>query len=66
MKKSTKKKQSVDNIPSDGGIIIVEDDIVFDRAQDNEMRKAYLEEHRSQSIRINIDSFIQAYLLHNS
>ena len=48
MKKSTKKKQSVDNIPSDGGIIIVEDDIVFDRAQDNEMRKAYLEEHRSQ------------------
>ena len=48
VKKSTKKKQSVDNIPSDGGIIIVEDDIVFDRAQDNEMRKAYLEEHRSQ------------------
>ena len=48
VKKSTKKKPPVDNLPSDGGIVIVEDDIIFDKAQDNEMRKAYLEEHRSQ------------------
>ena len=46
VKKSTKKKPPVDNLPSDGGIVIVEDDIIFDKAQDNEMRKAYLEEHR--------------------
>ena len=45
--KSTKKK--IKNEPmGDGGIVIVDDDIVIDQDKINEERRAYLEEARSQ------------------
>ena len=48
--KSTKsKKKKIKNEPmGDGGIIIVDDDIVIDQDKINEERRAYLEEARSQ------------------
>jgi len=48
--KSTKsKKKKIKNEPmGDGGIVIVEDDIVIDQDKINEERRAYLEEARSQ------------------
>ena len=48
--KSTKsKKKKIKNEPmGDGGIVIVDDDIVIDQDKINEERKAYLEESRSQ------------------
>ena len=48
--KSTKsKKKKIKNEPSgDGGIVIVDDDIVIDQDKINEERRAYLEEARSQ------------------
>jgi len=50
-KKSTKSKSKIKKIndePSDGGIVIVDDDIVIDQDKVNEERRAYLEEARSQ------------------
>jgi len=48
--KSTKlTKKKIKNEPiGDGGIIIVDDDIVIDQDKINEERRAYLEEARSQ------------------
>jgi hypothetical protein len=48
--KSTKlKKKEIKNEPiGDGGIVIVDDDIVIDQDKINEERRAYLEEARSQ------------------
>jgi len=48
--KSTKsKKKKIKNEPmGDGGIVIVDDDIVIDKDKINEERRAYLEEARSQ------------------
>ena len=48
--KSTKsKKKKIKNEPmGDGGILIVDDDIVIDQDKINEERRAYLEEARSQ------------------
>ena len=48
--KSTKSnKKKIKNEPiGDGGIVIVEDDIVIDQDKINEERRAYLEEARSQ------------------
>ena len=48
--KSTKsKKKKIKNEPmGDGGIVIVDDDIVIDQDKINEERSAYLEEGRSQ------------------
>ena len=50
-KKTTKSKSKAKKIneePSDGGIVIVDDDIVIDQDKVNEERRAYLEEARSQ------------------
>ena len=51
-KKSTKagksKVKKINEEPSDGGIVIVDDDIVIDQDKVNEERRAYLEEARSQ------------------
>ena len=53
-KKATKasatksKVKKINDEPSDGGIIIVDDDIVIDQDKVNEERRAYLEEARSQ------------------
>ena len=48
--KSTKlTKKKIKNEPiGDGGIVIVDDDIVIDQDKINEERRAYLEEARSQ------------------
>ena len=48
--KSTKltKKKIKDEPMGDGGIVIVDDDIVIDQDKINEERRAYLEEARSQ------------------
>ena len=48
--KSTKltKKKIKDEPIGDGGIVIVDDDIVIDQDKINEERRAYLEEARSQ------------------
>ena len=50
--KTRKKKSKIkknENEPSEnGGIVIVDDDIVIDQDQVNEERRAYLEEARSQ------------------
>ena len=48
--KSTKlTKKKIKNEPiGDGGIVIVDDDIVIDQDKVNEERRAYLEEARSQ------------------
>ena len=47
--KSTKSKKEIKNEPmGDGGIVIVDDDIVIDQDKINEERRAYLEEARSQ------------------
>ena len=48
--KSTKSnKNKIKNEPiGDGGIVIVDDDIVIDQDKVNEERRAYLEEARSQ------------------
>ena len=50
--KSTKsKKKKIKNEPmGDGGIVIVDDDIVIDQDKINEERRAYLEEARSQEV----------------
>jgi hypothetical protein len=50
--KSTKaKKEKIKNEPiGDGGIVIVDDDIVIDQDKINEERRAYLEEARSQEV----------------
>ncbi len=45
--KSTSKK-SKDESFGDGGIVIVEDDLIIDKEKINEERRAYLEEARSQ------------------
>ena len=48
--KSTKsKKKKIKNEPiGDGGIVIVDDDIVINQDKINEERRAYLDEARSQ------------------
>lgn len=46
--KSTKKKSKKDEPFSDGGIIIVDDDLGVDKEREIEERRAYLEEARSQ------------------
>ncbi len=48
--KSTKlkSKKRKDELYADGGVVIVDDDIVIDKEKVNEERKAYLEEARSQ------------------
>ena len=51
-KKTTKvgksKVEKINEEPSDGGIVIVDDDLVIDQDKVNEERRAYLEEARSQ------------------
>lgn len=44
----TKNKKIKDEPSGDGGIVIVDDDIVIDQDKINEERRAYLEEARSQ------------------
>ena len=44
----TKNKKIKDEPIGDGGIVIVDDDIVIDQDKINEERRAYLEEARSQ------------------
>ena len=46
--KSKSKAKKINDEPSDGGIVIVDDDIVIDQDKVNEERRAYLEEARSQ------------------
>ena len=45
---SKSKVKKINDEPSDGGIVIVDDDIVIDQDKVNEERRAYLEEARSQ------------------
>jgi hypothetical protein len=45
--KSKSKKTNIESF-GDGGIVIVEDDLVVDHEKINEERRAYLEEARSQ------------------
>jgi hypothetical protein len=47
-KASKSKAKKINDEPSDGGIVIVDDDIVIDQDKVNEERRAYLEEARSQ------------------
>ena len=47
-KTKTKSKKIKDESFGDGGIVIVDDDLVIDQEKINEERKAYLEEARSQ------------------
>jgi len=47
-KTSKSKAKKINDEPSDGGIVIVDDDIVIDQDKVNEERRAYLEEARSQ------------------
>ena len=47
-KASKSKVKKINDEPSDGGIVIVDDDIVIDQDKVNEERRAYLEEARSQ------------------
>lgn len=44
----SKSKNSNENSFGDGGIVIVEDDLVVDQEKINEERRAYLEEAKSQ------------------
>ena len=44
----SKSKKKYDEPAGDGGIVIVDDDIVIDKEKINEERRAYLEEARSQ------------------
>ena len=46
--KSKSKAKKINEEPSDGGIVILDDDIVIDQDKVNEERRAYLEEARSQ------------------
>jgi hypothetical protein len=46
--KKTKGKKVKDEPMGDGGIVIVDDDIIIDQEKINEERRAYLEEARSQ------------------
>ena len=47
--KAKSKKKKIKNEPiGDGGIVIVDDDIIIDQDKINEERRAYLEEARSQ------------------
>jgi len=46
--KSKTKSKKYDEPSGDGGIVIVDDDIVIDKEKVNEERRAYLEEARSQ------------------
>jgi len=47
-KSKSKTKKVKDEPMGDGGIVIVDDDIVIDQDKVNEERRAYLEEARSQ------------------
>ena len=47
-KSKSKTKKVKDEPMGDGGIVIVDDDIVIDQDKVNEERRAYLEESRSQ------------------
>lgn len=47
-KSKAKTKKVKDEPLGDGGIVIVDDDIVIDQDKVNEERRAYLEESRSQ------------------
>ena len=49
-KKTTrsKKKSKKDDVSTDFGIVIVDDDLTIDKAAELEERKAFLEEARSQ------------------
>ena len=44
------KSKKYDEPSGDGGIVIVDDDIVIDKEKVNEERRAYLEEARSQEV----------------
>ena len=44
----SKSKKKYDEPVGDGGIVIVDDDIMIDKEKINEERRAYLEEARSQ------------------
>ena len=44
----SKSKKKYDEPVGDGGIVIVDDDIIIDKEKINEERRAYLEEARSQ------------------
>jgi hypothetical protein len=47
-KAKTKSKKNNEESFGDGGIVIVEDDLVIDQEKINEERRAYLEEAKSQ------------------
>ncbi|MCJ8306580.1 MAG: hypothetical protein HRU07_05960 [Nitrosopumilus sp.] len=47
-KSKSKSKNTNENSYGDGGIVIVEDDLVVDQEKINEERRAYLEEAKSQ------------------
>jgi len=47
-KSKSKSKNSNEESFGDGGIVIVEDDLVVDQEKINEERRAYLEEAKSQ------------------
>jgi len=47
-KAKSKNKKINDRHSGDGGIVVVDDDIVIDQDKINEERRAYLEESRSQ------------------
>ena len=45
---SSKKKSKKDDVSTDFGIVIVDDDLTIDKEAELEERKAFLEEARSQ------------------
>ena len=45
---SSKKKSKKDDVNTDFGIVIVDDDLTIDKEAELEERKAFLEEARSQ------------------
>lgn len=49
-KNAKSKSKKYDELSGDGGIVIVDDDIVIDKEKVNEERRAYLEEARSQEV----------------
>ena len=50
VKGAKSKSKKYDEPSGDGGIVIVDDDIVIDKEKVNEERRAYLEEARSQEV----------------
>jgi len=47
-KSKTKKTKRDESASDDAGIVVIEDDLTIDKEAENEERRAYLEEARSQ------------------